>query len=88
MSLEQISPWLGWGMLVCAVMTVIWLFRVKSKGPTAWIMAAAFVAMGGLMYAIQQAAAGWVIWSLAGLLVLLLVLDAAVRAANRQETAE
>ena len=70
------------GAVISALMSLVWLARLRGKGRRAWVMAGAFLVLGGLcLLAWSGSPAGWII---AGAAVLggLLVLDILMRAAE------
>lgn len=71
------------GMLICALMIVVWLLRVRSKGLGAWLMASAFAVFGFLLFAMKNEAPRSLLIGLGVSLFALLVGDAAVRLRNQ-----
>lgn len=66
-------------MLICALMAIINGLRYKSRGASAYLLGAAFLAMGGTVYLLREKA-GQTQLILGGALVfLLLVADLVVR---------
>lgn len=81
---SALQSMLPWGMGICALMVLVWLARIGSKGATAYLMAVAFAAFGGVMAAMLY---GWPLWTryVLGFVVLACLLaDFANRAANQQ----
>lgn len=74
---------LSGGMVLCALMILVWVARLRSRGATAVLMAAAFAAFGALLYAISVEAGIWVRVALSALVGALLLADFAVRARNQ-----
>jgi hypothetical protein len=68
------------GIVLCALMAVVWLFRIKSKGATAWLMAAAFLALGALFFAFRDQWPLGLQIGIGALVLVLLVADGVVRA--------
>lgn len=64
-------------------MALIWVFRIKSRGATAYLMASAFVVFAGFVYSIKQEAGMPIRIGLGVILALLLGADVAVRAARQ-----
>lgn len=75
----NVDAYLSGGMIICAIMTIIWLFRFKKKGNRAFIMASAFVVLGGLFYLVKIAASNSLLIAGAMMLVILLGWDAMLR---------
>jgi hypothetical protein len=69
------------GSLICAVMTVVSLLRHKKRGVSAYIMATAFVVLGGTMLLLKVEAPMPYLITGCILLVLLLGADFAARSA-------
>lgn len=69
-------------MLLCAVMALIWVVRIRSRGLGASAMALAFLLLGGLTYALQTGAPTWSVVTLGAGLALCLVADFALRIAR------
>jgi hypothetical protein len=70
------------GAVISAIMTLVWLARLRGKGRRAWVMAGSFLVLGGLcLLAWSGSSPGWII---AGgvLLAALLALDILMRAAE------
>ncbi len=80
---EYYQLFLSAAMLVCALMIVVWLFRIRSKGASAYLMASAFAVFAGLLYAIKQEASTPIRVVLGIVLALLLGADVAVRASRQ-----
>jgi|GEM_PF-2046798 len=70
-------------MLLCAVLIPVWLFRIRTKGLSAYFMASAFATLGLLTYATQQEASAPIRYTLGGLLFVLLIGDFVARAARQ-----
>lgn len=70
------------GMFICAAMIVLWLFRIKSRGASAYLMAGAFATFGLLLYSLKSDASRPVLATLIILLVTLLISDAYARSAR------
>ncbi len=75
----------NWGIAVCAVMAVVWAFRIRARGPSALPMMLAFLAFGVLLFALRERAPMWVVVACGAALFLLLVTDAVLRTANKKE---
>ncbi len=80
---EYFPAMLNGGMLVCSLMAIVWLLRIRSKGATAYLMASAFVVFAALLYAIREEGAMWIRYVLGSALALLLGADVAYRAARQ-----
>ncbi len=85
MPLSDLSPFLAWGSAVCLVMAVIWLFRWKAKGASAYLMSGAFVVLSGMFLAMRAQMPMGLIIGLGVVLVVLLGLDIGVRSARRED---
>ena len=73
------NSFLNSGMVVCAIMIILWLFRIKKWGATAYLMSTAFAVLGILIYCIKlDLDVRWLI-ALGVLLGLLLIMDIGVR---------
>jgi hypothetical protein len=70
------------GVLVCAIMIVVWTFRLRSRGLSAYLMSTAFVVLGALFVALRREAPTWVIATLAISLAMVLGADVVVRSAE------
>lgn len=70
------------GILVCAIMIIVWVFRLRSRGLSGYLMSTAFVVLGALFVALRQEAPRWVIATLAISLAIVLGADVAVRSAE------
>ncbi len=75
----------NWGIAVCTVMAVVWLFRLRKRGISALPMLLAFVAFGAMLFALRETAPMWAVISSGAALFVLLVADALLRMANRKE---
>ena len=75
----------NWGIAVCAVMAVVWLFRLRKRGVSALPMLLAFVAFGGMLFALREEAPMWIVIASGIALFLFLATDALLRMANRKE---
>ncbi len=75
----NIDAYLSGGMIISAIMTVIWLLRFKKKGNRALIMAGAFVMLGALFYLVKISASNSLLIAGAMMLVVLLGWDALLR---------
>ncbi len=73
------------GMFICAAMIVLWLFRIKTKGASAYLMAGAFATFGLLLYSLKSDASRPVITALIILLAALLIGDAYARSARNAQ---
>lgn len=70
------------GAVISAIMTLVWLARLRGKGRRAWVMAAAFLVLGGLcLLAWSGSPTGWLI-AAGVVLAALLGLDILMRAAE------
>lgn len=76
-----INPALIGGVVICAVMAVVSSLRFKSRGVSAYIMAFAFVVLGGAMLLVYLQAPMPILLLSIVILVLLLGADFAARAA-------
>jgi hypothetical protein len=85
LSEEFFAGFLNGVMLLCAVMALFWVARVRTKGLTAWLMACAFLLFGALAYALAQGAPLWVRIALSAGLALCLGADIAARASRKVE---
>ncbi|GEM_PF-2255075 len=82
MTAEMLNLVLYTAMGLCALMAVVNLVRFKKRGPSAYALAAAFVALGFTLWLYEaQAAMGWIEAGIA-LTVLLLGADFGLRAAQ------
>jgi hypothetical protein len=72
-------------MAISAIMVLIWLARAKSKGVSAYMMAGAFAAFGGMSFVLRNEGSQNVAWGLAVLLVLFLFGDFAARSARQAQ---
>jgi len=79
---ELYDAFFSGGILVCAVMIVVWVFRLRSRGASGYLMSLAFAVLGALFFALRQDAPVWVIATLAVALAVLLGADVAVRSAE------
>jgi len=75
----------NWGIAVCAVMAVVWLFRLRKRGVSAMPMLLAFASFGAMLFALRDQAPMWVVIANGIALFLLLVTDAVLRVANKKE---
>lgn len=82
MGREFFDAFLVGAMAICAIMALVWLLRVRSKGLSAWLMALAFVCFGGLCASLRAEAPQALSWTLGGAVALLLAADFAARAAR------
>jgi len=82
--LSDLAPFLTWGSIICLAMAAIWLLRLKAKGVSAWLMAAAFLVLAGLFQAMKTEASRGIIIALGVLLACLLIADIGVRSARRE----
>lgn len=82
---ELLPLMLNWGMGICAVMAVVWLFRAKSKKLRAFVMAGAFGAFALVLFLIKQEVTQLYIVGAGVLLFALLAIDAAMRFADIPE---
>ena len=78
----ELEPFLVIGSLICAAMAVISSLRHKSRGLSAYIMAAAFLVLGTTMLLLRAGASQWMLVTGCVVLVLLLIADFAVRSAH------
>lgn len=62
-----------------ALMVVVWLLRLRTQGARAYVMAAAFAAMGFLALAYRTGQGEATIYGLGGLLGILLVADVIIK---------
>lgn len=79
---ELYNTFLNGGILVCAAMMIVWIFRLRARGLSGYLMSMAFGVLGALFVALRQDAPVWVIATLSVLLALLLGGDMAVRSAE------
>jgi len=85
MSDQQFQVYLSCGMLVCAVMTVVSLLRVRSRGPRSYCLALGFVAMGFLLNGFRMKWPGATLGDIGVALVLCLIGDFILRSRERQD---
>jgi hypothetical protein len=85
MTFEQIRPVLAPMAVLCAIMMIVHLFRIKSKGASAWILSAAFGIAGLECFAIRERAPDWQMITLAVILFGLLVGDFVARSAKNEK---
>ena len=82
------TPFLNWGIGICAVMAIIWLFRIKTKKLRAVVMAGAFGAFALLLYFVRQEASQGIIVGAGVLLFALLATDAGLRFSEIKDDTE
>jgi len=75
----------NWGIAVCAVMAVVWLFRLRKRGISAMPMLLAFVVFGAMLFALRERAPMWTVVASGAALFVLLAADALLRMASRKE---
>ena len=85
MTRSEFELFLAGGMLVCALMALIALLRLKSKGASGWIQAAGFLAMGGTLWLLKADASQALITGGFVLVLSLLFADFAYRSAQRNK---
>jgi hypothetical protein len=72
-------------MALCALMAIVVLFRVRSRGAAALVMSLAFLALGGVLYLLRIAAPqSWII-ALSVLVAVLLLVDFLLRAGQQAD---
>jgi hypothetical protein len=72
MTPENLSMICSLGIGFCLLFFITWLFRIKSKGTTAWLMAGAFGLAAGIFWLIsQRSPVGWIIGLGIGMMALL-----------------
>jgi hypothetical protein len=85
MTSAEFEVFLSGAMWVCAVMAIVVALRAKARGPSAYVMSVAFLAVGGVLYLVKtQASQGWIIAG-AVVVAVLLVVDFALRARDHVE---
>ncbi len=52
--IEQLTPWLGYAAGFSLVLALLWLIRLRDRGPTALFMVAASLALAGLFEGMRQ----------------------------------
>jgi hypothetical protein len=78
----EVEPFLFFGSLICAIMAVVSGLRFKTRGVSAYIMAMAFLVLGGTMLLLRARAPQWMMITGCVALFLLLVADFAARSAH------
>jgi len=78
----ELGPFLLIGSIICGLMAIVSAFRYKSRGISAYIMAAGFVVLGSNMLLLRTHQTGAAIAGIV-LLVLLLGADFAARSAHK-----
>jgi hypothetical protein len=80
---SEFDVFLSGAAWICALMAIVVLFRVRSRGVAAYIMSVAFLALGGVLYLVKTGAPQpWIIAG--GVLVgALLLLDLLVRSSQQ-----
>jgi len=85
MPLSDLGPFLLWGSILSLAMAIIWLFRTKAKGTSAFVMAGAFVVLAGMFHAMRTELPTALIIALGVVLVALLGIDIGLRSARRED---
>jgi heme exporter protein D len=75
----NMDAFFGGVTLICSVMIVVWLLRIKSKGTRAYLMACAFAAMGAFAQLVRLAVPMPFVIASAVVVVGLLAADALLR---------
>ena len=86
--MPDFAMFLNWGIGICAVMTIIWLIRIKTKKLRAVVMAFAFIAFALLLFFVRQEASQGVIVGAGVLLFALLAIDAGLRFSEIKDVEE
>lgn len=72
-------------MLLCAVMALVWIVRIRSRGFGACAMVLAFLMLGGLTYALRVDAPTWTVVTLGIGLAVCLAADFVLRLARPRQ---
>ena len=81
--MQLVDAMLTGGVLLSALMILVWLVRLKSQGARAYVMASAFACMGCLILAFQQALPTVVLWILGFMLIGFLIADLIIKAGRQ-----
>ena len=79
---DNVGTFLLFGAAICGLMAAFNVFRYKTRGISAYILAAAFVVLGGTMLLLRADAPEPVLIAGCALLVLLLAGDFAARSSH------
>ena len=77
--MELVDAMLTGGVLLSALMILVWLARLKSQGARAYVMASAFACMGGLILAFKQGLSPILLWTLGVLVLGFLIADMVIK---------
>jgi hypothetical protein len=82
---SEFGLFLNAAMLICAAMAVASLFRARSRGVAAYLMAAAFLGLGGVLYLVRIEAPPVFVLLGCGAVASLLFAEFGLRAAKQAE---
>ncbi len=85
MSSADFELFLSGSMALCAVLALLTLLRIRSRGLAALLLSGAFLAFGATLYLLKTAAPQPLFIAAAVLTGVLLVADFAVRAGQQEE---
>ena len=80
----NLDAFFGAATLICSIMIVVWLFRLKSKGVRAVLMALAFAVLGGFAQLVRIGAPMPALIAAAVVTVGLLAADALIRLKDQE----
>jgi TRAP-type C4-dicarboxylate transport system permease small subunit len=85
MTSSEFRLFLDGGMILCALMVVFSILRVRSRGLSAWFLAASFAAMGTVLLGLRDSWSQTAVGICGTAVALCLVGDFLARAAKRQD---
>jgi chromate transport protein ChrA len=77
---DYVDALLTGGLLLCALMILVWCLRIRSQGTRAFVMASSFAVMGLLILGLKFRWSDVLVVILACILFLLLAADVAIKA--------